>query len=84
MGQDNVFAYIKERDLHEHYMKMLEPNGDLWRGIEATDGADNKDFKRGAIWSIAWFLISVCANCEKIYLKEKNESEEENKKEEQE
>ena len=67
---DNVFACFREKDLHEHFLDLIKPNGRLNELIQNTSDKDSIEFKRGVSWGIAMFLISVTANCEKVYVQE--------------
>lgn len=64
-------TYINEQDLHHKLMDFLNPETQygLNQQIKNTNGADSKDFKRGAMWACAMFLLFANAECEKIHCK---------------
>ena len=64
--------YVNVKDLHEYYgHEFIRVNGKLDEFIENTDRSDNRDFKMGALWGIAMFLLSVTVDVPKVTLKAK-------------
>lgn len=78
-------TYIKEIDLHYKLMDFLNPETQygLDKQIKNTDGADSRDFKRGAMWGAAMFLLFASAECEKVYIEDLTEEERKESQEEQ-
>lgn len=64
-------TYIEETDLHYKLMDFINPESKygLDKQIKNTDGADSRDFKRGAMWGAAMFLLFASAGCDKIHCK---------------
>lgn len=70
-------AYIEETDLHYKLMDFINPETQygLDKQIKNTDGADSRDFKRGAMWGAAMFLLFASVECDKIHCRVLNDEE---------
>lgn len=65
-GEDYVNLY----EIHSLFHEFITPGCEygLDKQIQSTDSADNKDFKRGAMWGIAMYLVYLTSEAPKYQL----------------